>query len=212
MAIIGLAGGTIARQFSAIYPSVQIDGVEIDPAIVDVARQYFAMNEPDLHVFEQDGRAFIRQTKASYDLVAIDAFQQPYIPFHLTTESSFRRYTTAWPMMACWPSTRGTRATNFRLVQAFVNTLSLVFPSVYVFLVPGTFNAEIMATKRPTNLATFRQNVSALTPDSLLGQVAQEVLPQVTNGKPDGGIVFTDDRAPVEQLTDELLISYAEGN
>ena len=159
MAIIGLAGGTIARQFSAIYPSVQIDGVEIDPAIVDVARKYFAMNEPDLHVFEQDGRAFISQTKARYDLVAIDAFQQPYIPFHLTTEEFFQEIDNHLDDDGVLALNTGHTRTNFRLVQAFVNTLSLVFPSVYVFLVPGTFNAEIMATKRPTTLETFSQNL-----------------------------------------------------
>ncbi len=41
--------------------------------------------------------------------------------------------------------------------------------------------------------------------------MAQEVLPQAGVGKSDGGVVFTDDRAPVEELTDALLISYAEG-
>ncbi len=214
IAIIGLAGGTIARQFSApgAYPAVQIDGVEIDPAIVDVARRYFDMNEPNLHVFTQDGRAFIRQTETSYDVIAIDAFQQPYIPFHLTTKEFFselRNHLTDTGVLAL--NTGHTR-TNFRLVQAFVNTLSQVFPSVYVFLVPGTFNAEIMATKHSTSITTFRRNLSALPPDSLLGQVAQEALPQVSIWRPDGSVVFTDDRAPVEQLTDELLISYAEGN
>lgn len=211
MAIIGLAGGTIARQFSAAYPSVQIDGVEIDPAIVNVARKYFAMNEPNLHVFEQDGRAFIRQTTATYDVVAIDAFQQPYIPFQLTTEEFFSEIRDHLSANGVLALNTGHTRTNFELVQAFVNTLSLVFPSVYVFLVPGTFNAEIMATKQPTNLTTFRQNLSALPPGSLLGEAAQEVLPQATVGRPNGGIVFTDDRAPVEQLTDDLLISYAEG-
>ncbi len=215
MAIIGLAGGTIARQFSAAYPQVQIDGVEIDPAIVDVARQYFGMNaanEPHLHVFEQDGRAFARQTRASYDVIAIDAFQQPYIPFHLTTEEFFSELRDHLADDGVLALNTGHTRTNFRLVQAFVNTLSRVFPSVYVFLVPGTFNAEIMATKHPTNLTTFRQNMMALRPDSLLGQVAQEVVPQVSIWRTDGGVVFTDDRAPVEQLTNDLLISYAEGN
>jgi len=110
MAIIGLAGGTIARQFTAAYGPVPIDGVEIDPAIVDVARQYFDMREPNLHVFEQDGRAFIRQTRASYDVIAIDAFQQPYIPFHLTTEEFFSELRDHLADDACWRSTPGTRA------------------------------------------------------------------------------------------------------
>ncbi len=212
LAIIGLAGGTIARQFSAAYPSVQIDGVELDPAIVNVARHYFDMREPNLHVFEQDGRAFIRHTHASYDVIAIDAFQQPYIPFHLTTEEYFQELRDHLADDGVLALNTGHTRTNFKLVQAFVNTLSRVFPSVYVFLVPGTFNAEIMATKHPTNLTTFQQNLRALAPDSLLGQVAQEVLPQASIGRPDGGLIFTDDRAPVEQLTDDLLISYAEGN
>jgi spermidine synthase len=212
VAIIGLAGGTIARQFTAAYGPVPIDGVEIDPAIVDVARQYFAMREPNLHVFEQDGRAFVRQTRAQYDVIAIDAFQQPYIPFHLTTVEFFSELRDHLADDGVLTLNTGHTRTDFRLVQAFVNTLSQVFPSVYVFLVPGTFNAEIMATKHPSSLTTLRQNLHALPPDSLLGQVAQEVLPQASVGRPDGGVVFTDDRAPVEQLTNDLLISYAEGN
>jgi spermidine synthase len=209
--IIGLAGGTIARQFTQVYGPVPIDGVELDPAIVDVARQYFAMREPNLHVYEEDGRAFVRQTRSSYDLIAIDAFQQPYIPFHLTTVEFFQEILTHLSDNGVLALNTGHTLTDFHLVQAFVNTLSLVFPSVYVFLVPGTFNAEIMATKHPTNLDTFHRNLAALSPDSLLGQVAQEVLPQASVWRPDGGVVFTDDRAPVEQLTNELLISYAEG-
>lgn len=211
VAIIGLAGGTIARQFTAIYGPVPIDGVEIDPAIVEVARQYFDMREPNLHVYEEDGRAFARQTQARYDVIAIDAFQQPYIPFHLTTVEFFQELRAHLTDQGVLTLNTGHTRTNFDLVQAFVNTLSQVFPSVYVFLVPGTFNAEIMATKHPTNLMMFQKQVAALSPDTLLGQVAQEVLPQASVWKPDGGIVFRDDRAPVEQLTNALLISYAEG-
>ncbi|HCP75073.1 MAG TPA: spermine synthase, partial [Ktedonobacter sp.] len=83
--IIGLAAGTIAHQFTQVYGPVPIDGVEIDPAIVDVGRKYFAMNEPNLHVHVQDGRTYLETTQAQYDVIAIDAFQQPYIPFQLTT-------------------------------------------------------------------------------------------------------------------------------
>ncbi len=87
--IIGLAAGTIAHQFTKVYGPVPIDGVEIDPQIVDVGRKYFGMNEPNLHVYTEDGRTFIATTHAQYDVVAIDAFQQPYIPFQLTTREFF---------------------------------------------------------------------------------------------------------------------------
>src|SRR5262249_45106255 len=153
------------------------------------ARQYFDMREPNLHVFQEDGRAFAQQTKASYNIIAIDAFQQPYIPFHLTTVEFFRTLFNRLSSNGVLTLNTGHTRTDFRLVQAFVNTLSLVFPSVYVFLVPGTFNAEIMATKQATSIETFQTNLSTLPANSLLGQVAQEVGPQVSVWVPDGGVV-----------------------
>jgi predicted membrane-bound spermidine synthase len=208
--IIGLAAGTIAHQFTRVYGPVPIDGVEIDPAIVDVGRKYFAMNEPNLHVHVEDGRTFLETTQAQYDVVAIDAFQQPYIPFQLTTReffSTIRSHLSASGVVAL--NTAHTTH-DYRLVQAFINTMSQVFPSVYVFNVPGTFNTEIMATVQPTSITTFRANLAQFSPNSIMGQVAGEVSPVVTQGHSDGGIVFTDDRAPIEQITDQLLLSYIQ--
>jgi spermidine synthase len=211
VAIIGLAGGTIARQFTAAYGSVPIDGVEIDPAIVDVGRRYFGMTEPNLHVYEADGRPFMRTTAQHYDVVAIDAFQQPYIPFQLTTVEFFQEVRAHLSANGVVCMNAGHTRTDFRLIQALVNTLSEVFPSVYAFNVPGTFNTEIMATARPTTLATFTANLQALAPDSLVGQVASEVLPVARVAYAQrGGLVFTDDRAPVEQVIDQLLLDYVQ--
>jgi hypothetical protein len=68
-----------------------------------------------------------------------------------------------------------------------------------------------MATVQPTSLATFQANLSAQPEGTLLGTVAQEVLPvaRVARAQP-GGIVFTDDQAPVEQLIDQLLFDYVQ--
>ena len=208
--IIGLAAGTIAHQFTQVYGPVPIDGVEIDPAIVDVGRKYFAMDEPNLHVYAQDGRAFLATTRAQYDLVAIDAFQQPYIPFQLTTREFFTIIRSHLSPTGVVVLNTGHTTHDFRLVQAFVNTMSQVFPRVYTFNVPGTFNTEVMATMQPTSVETFRANLAQFPPTSVMGQVANEVLPVVTQAHSDGGIVFTDDRAPIEQITDQLLLSYIQ--
>ncbi|GER91587.1 spermidine synthase [Dictyobacter vulcani] len=206
--IIGLAGGTVARQFTQVYNNVQIDGAEIDPAIVRVGRQYFNMNEPNLHVYTQDGRTFLAASKHTYDIVAIDAFQQPYIPFQFTTREFFTQVRNHLSSTGVVALNTGHTAKDYRLVQAFVNTLSTVFPSVYVFNVPGTINTEIMATMQPTSLDTFRANLSQFSAETTLGQLATEVLPVATRGRVDGGIVFTDDKAPIEQITDQLLLNY----
>jgi len=208
--IIGLAGGTIARQFTQVYGPVPIDGVEIDPAIVDTGRKYFDMNEPNLHVYTQDGRTFLATTQAHYDVVAVDAFQQPYIPFQLTTREFFTSIRSHLSPTGVVALNTGHTTHDYRLVQAFVNTMSQVFPSVYVFNVPGTFNTEIMATMQPTSLRTFQSNLDQVTPNSTMAQVANEVLPVATQGHTDGGIAFTDDRAPIEQITDQLLLNYIQ--
>lgn len=211
IAIIGLAGGTIARQYTAVYPGVQVDGVEIDPAIVQAGRKYFAMTEPNLHVTIGDGRAFMRITHQTYDVVAIDAFQQPYIPFQLTTREFFQEIRAHLSPTGVLCLNTGHTSHDYRLVQAFVNTLATVFSNVYVFNVPNTFNTEVMATMAPTSLDTFRSNLAQLATDSVMGTVANEVVPvaQVAQPQP-GGIVFTDDRAPVEELTDQLLLNYIQ--
>src|SRR5947209_12857397 len=208
--IIGLAAGTIAHQFTRVYGQVSIDGVEIDPSIVDVGRKYFAMNEPNLHVHIQDGRTYLETTQAQYDVVAIDAFQQPYIPFQLTTREFFSTIRSHLSSTGVVALNTAHTPHDYRLVQAFVNTMSKVFPSVYVFDVPGTFNTEIMATVQPTSITTFRQNLAQFTPSSIMGQVASEVSAVVTQGHSDGGIVFSDDRAPIEQITDQLLLNYIQ--
>jgi len=208
--IIGLAGGTIAHQFTKVYGPVAIDGVEIDPTIVDVGRQYFGMNEPNLHVHVEDGRTYLATTQEKYDVVAVDAYQQPYIPFQLTTReffTSIRSHLSAQGVVAI---NTGHTTHDFRLVQAFVNTMSQVFPSVYVFNVPGTFNTEVMGTMQKTSIDTFRSNLANFPPTTVMGQVANEVVPVVTQGRPDGGLVFSDDRAPIEQITDQLLLNYIQ--
>ncbi|HEU5230544.1 MAG TPA: fused MFS/spermidine synthase [Ktedonobacteraceae bacterium] len=208
--IIGLAAGTIAHQFTQVYGPVPIDGVEIDPQIVDIGRKYFNMNEPNLHVYTEDGRTFMATTHAQYDVVAIDAFQQPYIPFQLTTREFFSEIRSHLSPTGVVALNTGHTTHDFRLVQAFVNTMSQVFPSVYVFNVPGTFNTEVMATMQRTSLDTFKSNLAQFDPTSVMGQVASEVSPTVAQGHADNGIVFTDDRAPIEQITDQLLLSYIQ--
>jgi hypothetical protein len=88
--------------------------------------------------------------------------------------------------------------------------MSQVFPRVYTFNVPGTINTEVMATMQPTSVETFRANLAQFPSASVMGQVANEVMPVVAQAHSDGGIVFTDDRAPVEQITDQLLLNYIE--
>ena len=90
--VIGLAAGTVARQYSAIYDEIPITGIELDPEIVAVGAEYFDMNQsamPNLDVRVGDGRFLLNRLDAHYSVVAIDAYRPPYIPWHLTTVEFF---------------------------------------------------------------------------------------------------------------------------
>lgn len=92
--MIGLGGGSSAKQFQAYYPHVQLDIVELDPVVVDVAKQYFQFTPgPKTTIHTMDGRQFLKGTRAKYDLILMDAYtSNPYgsfIPFHLATAEFF---------------------------------------------------------------------------------------------------------------------------
>jgi spermidine synthase len=87
--IIGLGGGTLPRTLERLLPDADIDVVEIDPAVVRVAQQYFGF-APDahVHVIEQDGRVYVNHavhSGAHYQLIMLDAYEHQYIPEHLLT-------------------------------------------------------------------------------------------------------------------------------
>lgn len=88
--IIGLGGGTMSNTLHQLYPSAKIENVEIDPAVIKVAKQYFSFFENENVTSKvQDGRIFIKRAllkKQQYDWIILDAFNGDYIPEHLLTK------------------------------------------------------------------------------------------------------------------------------
>jgi spermidine synthase len=208
IAIIGLAGGTVARQYTSIDGPIPIDGVEIDPRIVEVGRRYFQMTEPNLNVIVADGRYWLQTTNRRYDVIAVDAYRQPYIPFYLTTREFFasaRDHLTPDGVLAI---NAGRTATDYRLVDALSGTLTAVYPSVFVVDVQAYTNSVIFATNTPTTVAEFRARALA-NQNLALDPIVQDALAtgRVRQAHPNG-IVFTDDLAPVERVIDEIILGY----
>ena len=91
MLVIGNAGGTIGRAYGRFYPGVAIDGVELDPELNAVARRWFgAGDNPRMRLIAADGRPYLERTHKRYDLIVVDAYHQPYVPFYLATSEFFR--------------------------------------------------------------------------------------------------------------------------
>ena len=87
--VLGLGGGILPTAMSKLLPTASIDVVEIDPAVTQVAKQYFAFRDGgNTRVYEMDARVFVKRAGREgrkYDLVVLDAFDREYIPEHLLT-------------------------------------------------------------------------------------------------------------------------------
>jgi spermidine synthase len=85
--ILGLGGGATTKRMWRDYDDIHVDTVEIDPAVVDVARTYFDLPEDERsRVFVEDARRYVQRTDETYDLIIIDAYYSDSLPYHLTTE------------------------------------------------------------------------------------------------------------------------------
>ena len=87
MLLIGLGGGTIVKNFAR--EGWQVDAVEIDPVVTEVAQKHFGLTEGEGRFFHQDGRQFLLSRQEKYDVIIMDAFGSSAIPFHLVTKESF---------------------------------------------------------------------------------------------------------------------------
>lgn len=211
MAMIGSAAGTAARIFTAAYGPLPVDGVEIDPQIVDVGRRYFALGQlTNMTTYEQDGRTFLQTAgrDKKYTVVGIDAYRQPYIPFHLTTVEFFQQVRERLTPNGAVMINAGRTATDTRLVDALANTMKRVYPDVYVIDVPTMANSMVVATNSPSRLENFAQN-AARVDNPILKPIFDASLTKgnirEVQSNPDG-LIFTDDRAPVEDVIDQIIL------
>jgi len=209
MLMIGLAAGTTARAYTLLYGAIPIDGVELDPAIIAVGQKYFAMNQTNLRTIVDDGRNFLQTRAGTYDVIAIDAYRQPYIPFHLTTVEFFREARAHLTPRGVVALNAARTPDDYRLVDALAATMRQVFPSVYLVDHPNNANTLIVATNQPTRLEDFRARVTQLT-DANLRIVAAQALPSARLAAQESP-VFTDDHAPVENLINDIILRYAIG-
>lgn len=208
--LIGLAGGTVSKQLTTAYGPIPIDGVEIDPEIVEIGRTYFDMNEPNLSVIVGDGRYVLRTSGQTYDLIGVDAYKQPYIPFQLTSREFFQEVSGHLTPEGVAVINVGRTDTDYRLVEAISSTMKDVFPNVYVIDTARYANSIVVATKSPTSLENFASSVNAQPVDSIIRTVGEASLQsgkvrEVTKVT----TVFTDDHAPVERVVDQIILDAA---
>jgi spermidine synthase len=199
IAILGDAAGTVARAYGHYYPQTRVDAVELDGELSTIGKRFFDLRGPNLHLYTADARPWINASTARYDAIFLDAYRQPYIPFYLVTREFFQALRAHLNQGGVVVVNVGHIPGSDALEQVVSATLRAAFGVVVRDVVSGT-NSLVVASAAP---------VAPSGPPALAGlasSVAGRLGPSLA-----GGSVYTDDRAPVEWLTDLSILRYATG-
>lgn len=204
IAILGGAAGTVARAYGRLFPATRIDSVEIDGELTDVGRRLFDLRGPNLHTHVDDARPWLRRTDRRFDVIYVDAYRQPYIPFYLATREFFElardRLTPGGAVIV----NVGHPADSPALEQALTATIRAALPQVARDAAQPT-NTQVIATTANVPSADRLRRADLPQPlRALADRTAARLQPGLR-----GGDVWTDDRAPVEWLVDGSILQVA---
>ena len=161
--VIGLGIGTMPMVLRRYDPSIQVDVVELDPAVEDVARAYFGFRcEAGCRVHIGDGRMFVRaQGRAGrrYDLIMVDAFDVKYIPEHLLTREFMQQLRA---ILAPDGIVAANTFSNRALQPYEVATYQSVFGTTLAVETSAGNRIILAARGRPPTLAAMRANAARI--------------------------------------------------
>jgi spermidine synthase len=206
--VLGMGAGGSIRTTQAVTPGVTIDAVEIDPKVVDAATRWFGLDRtsPRLHIHTADARPWLARNRGVYDVVHLDLYQGgPYVPFYLVTKEFFqlvRPHVSAdgLVMMNVFDP-----SPDARLLAAIAATLRAAFPAVMKVRVSNG-NYMVLAFSRAVTVAGVRERLQNVQAANEFRELARGAASRIAGVEPsEGALVFTDDRAPVEEITRQVL-------
>jgi spermidine synthase len=201
VAMLGNAAGTAARAYERFYPSAEVDGVELDPAVSDTGRRFFEMGEiGTLTVHDEDARSFLRQTDSTYDVIIVDAYRPPYVPFYLATKEFFELVRERLDPGGIVALNVATTPDNHDLADNIGGTLATVLPRAFAWQ-PLRFNQIVIGQDGE---ATGGARPAPVEVSPLVADLRANLRPIRPSDDP-----WTDDRAPVEWITDRMIVEFA---
>ena len=211
--ILGMGAGTSVRQFLHFWKDLQIDAVEIDPVIAEVATEMFSLPEhhQNLNVIIDDARVFLQTNPNNrYDIIEIDIFQGGvFIPFYLATQEFFslcKKRLKPGGMMIMNVNTlknwNEEQAKGATLPGSIGNTISEIFPSVFYVKLKGG-NVIFLAFEEPMSLETLSGLMrKADTKSREMQRLLAYSLKRVKKyEKQENSPILTDDLSPLDKLT-----------
>ncbi|WP_295156205.1 spermidine synthase [uncultured Ruminococcus sp.] len=215
--ILGMGTGTYAKQCTEFFPGINVEGVEIDEKITDLAHEYFELDE-DIRVTTYDGRAFLNSLKGAYnngkasamqyDVIMVDAYQDITIPFQMSTTEFFTLVKQSLKPGGVMVVNMNMHSDKEGSINEYLcDTIASVFSDVYTVKVEGTTNRELFASDL-TGMPDRLYESAKRTDDTELQWVMNDIYERMERYE-GGKLILTDDKAPVEllgmQVIDDLI-------
>jgi spermidine synthase len=133
--LIGLGAASLTKFLHRHRPEAKLTVVEIEPAVVAAARQYFKLPDEDerLRIVIGDGAAFVAASQKHFDLILVDGFDEnarsgmlDTLPFYLNCKA--RLSSSGLLAVNLLSKRRGVRDAMGRIAEAF-DGRALSFPS-----------------------------------------------------------------------------------
>ena len=205
--VIGIGGAVIPRALERCFPGVQVDAIDIDPEVIEVARKYFYWQpSKNVRVYAQDGRSFLNwvivNKQPLYDWVILDAYEEDYVPFHLTTQEFIQ-------IVSRVLKPGGVVASNMTidsdLYGCEARTFKSIFGNANAFAGHRTGNVILISQNGRTKPLTYAEAGKASMKLSLpkgCGIDPRFILSCLVDGQnwSDQGMMLTDQWAPAENL------------
>lgn len=207
VAILGNAAGTISRAFGHYFPQVRVEGVEIDGQISEVGRELFDMGGPSLTTHTADARPWLEASEDTFDVIMVDAYRQPYIPFYLTTREFFDLAKKRLNPGGIVIVNVGHPENSDGLEKVLAATMADRFGRDSVLRSPVRSTTTVLVATTSTDPAARLRDAAVAAPADvapIARTAAARLEPSLL-----GGSVYTDDRAPVEWLIDTSLAAEA---
>jgi spermidine synthase len=210
--MLGLGGGSIQRSYQHYYPQVQCQTVELDPKVVEVAKDYFQVKESEaLKIAVEDGRVFLRRVQEKYDVILLDAYTAnrygSFIPYSLATKEFFsltKEHLTENGVLA-YNVIGDIDSRRENIVGSIYQTLKTAFPQVYAFPAISSRNVVLVATRseQALDLAQLKKRADALESKQATFPNLKTRLEVLRTDPPRGADrsrILTDDFAPVDGM------------
>ncbi|MBO0763963.1 MAG: fused MFS/spermidine synthase [Hyphomicrobiaceae bacterium] len=194
---VGFGGGRTAWYLHKHMPALDITCVELDPAVVDLAQKHFAVRPEDkFKITISDGRNYLVKSPETWNVIMIDAYRGPFVPFHLLTEEFYKIVKSK--LKPGGVVVQNVEPTTMMFDSA-VATIQKVFANVEVYDAAGNIvTVAYDGPQRPQEQLMARAEV--LQKQHKFVYPLAAFLSERRAVKRSPGKVLTDDFAPVESL------------